>query len=137
MSVIALMLLGLAQAATAPAQTITVVDRAPAKAVKGADTALAMFSGQDALTACGDAKNVTRQIVCVSWINGAIAGSRFSTSNMPEVMPDFCTPADHGSLDAYRNVYVAYLRALPKGALNDPAIVHFRRAMKAGYPCKK
>ena len=117
---------------TVPVQTQ--VQRRPVP-TSGPDTALAMATGLDALSVCGD-RETTRVFVCLGWITGASAGNGWSQSLSPEVMPDWCLYGDY-SLGKHRRLFVSFLEELPANQMNLPPIMLFRRAMAREYPCKE
>ena len=139
-AVVALFLTGMATGLQAQneqqSEPPVVQTRPPIEAPPGVDTALFMATGADALAVCKDRDDGTRRVMCFGWISGASADNGWTKSLSPQIMPDFCSGARDYSLGKRRDVFVEYLQSRKPGALTMPAIMLFREAMAAAYPCK-
>lgn len=99
------------------------------------DNPTAMATGAHLQAVCGEQGNAVRQLVCLSWLNGAAQGNGWFKSLNPVLLPDYCPPDLNFNLVAYRDIVLAHI-ARTRTAPNDPAIVVFRQALAARYPCK-
>jgi hypothetical protein len=100
------------------------------------DNPAAMATGAHLAAVCGDRKDTGRQLICLSWINGASQGNGWFKSLNPVLMPDYCPPNLNFNLQQYRDLILAHI-GKTRTAPNDPSIVVFRQALAAAYPCKK
>lgn len=83
---------------------------------------------------CGNSKDVAMKLTCVSWLNGASQiNARFQTLS-PQLLPDFCSPAQVATLGRQRELVLSWPAANPKEAGN-PALMAYRMAMAAAFPC--
>lgn len=99
------------------------------------DSPFLMNTGLHAKRVCEEKQDGGFQLVCLSWINGASQGNGWTKSLRPSVFPDYCPPRPDFDFVQYRKVFLDYLSAQSKGKLNDPAILLFREAMAARFPC--
>lgn len=88
----------------------------------------------DLRTVCGNAKDVPNQLICVSWLNGASQINARFRSLSPQLLPDFCPPAQAATLGRQRDLLLAWLAANPREA-GSPALMAYRKAMAAAFPC--
>lgn len=117
--------------AAAPANPPLVVESA-----RPADNSpLLLNSIQDLRLVCGDRQDVARQLICVSWLNGASQINARFRSLSPQLLPDFCPPATGLPLGQQRDLLLAWLAQNPRERL-DPALTGYRKAMAASFPCK-
>ncbi len=117
--------------AAAPANPPIVVERA----TEAEASPLLMNSINDLRTVCGERQDVAKQLICVSWLNGASQINARFRSLSPQLVPDFCPPAEGLPLGRQRDMLLAWLAANPREGL-DPSLVGYRRAMAASFPCK-
>lgn len=95
---------------------------------------LLLGTGDDLRVVCSDTKDVAHQLTCLSWINGATQISIRFTSLSPQIVPDFCPTADGRILARQRDVLLGWLAANPREH-QAPAIMVYRKAMAAAFPC--
>lgn len=125
-----MVLASLLLATAAPAAPPIVQEAAPAANT----TPLLMNSIDDLRQVCGERKDIAMKLACVSWINGASQIHARFRSLAPPLMPDFCPPAEGLNLGRQREVLVAWLAANPRQR-SDRAIIGYRKAMAAAFPC--
>ena len=99
------------------------------------DNPTAMATGAHVEAVCGDRANTARQLICLSWLNGASQGNGWFKSLNPVLLPDYCPPSLNFNLVQYRDIVLAHV-GKSLSARNDPAIVVFRKALAGAYPCK-
>ncbi|OYQ27201.1 hypothetical protein CHU93_10690 [Sandarakinorhabdus cyanobacteriorum] len=116
----------LATAAAPPAM----MDVAPAPAA----SPLLLNSADDARLVCGERVDVAKQLACVSWLNGAYQIATRYQSLSPQLFPDSCPPAGAAPLGRQRELLLAWLAANP-GERVSPALLAYRKAMAAAFPC--
>ncbi|WP_156254990.1 Rap1a/Tai family immunity protein [Sandarakinorhabdus oryzae] len=114
------------------AQAAPTVQQAP----PASDNPTAMATGAHLEAVCSDRANTARQLICLSWINGASQGNGWFKSLNPVLLPDYCPPNLNFNLVQYRDIVLAHI-GKTRTARNDPAIVVFRQALAGAYPCKK
>ena len=73
--------------------------------------------------------------MCLSWLNGAMADNGWTQSRSPALMPDWCVSDRQYDLGTARDLFTAHLESRSAGQLSNPAIMLFREAMAAAYPC--
>lgn len=117
--------------AAAPANPPVMIEGRQAAAA----SPLLLNSIADLRTVCGERQDVAMQLACVSWLNGASQINARFRSLSPQLLPDFCPPAEGLPLGRQRDVLLAWLAANPKERL-DPSLVGYRKAMAASFPCK-
>ncbi len=115
---------------TAAAPPPVVIDR-PRDAAR---SPLLLGTGDDLRVVCADTKDVAHQLTCLSWINGATQISMRFKSLSPQIVPDFCPTADGRVLARQRDVLLGWLAGNPR-ELQAPAIMVYRKAMAAAFPC--
>jgi len=97
---------------------------------------LLLNSADDLRQVCGDRADIAKQLVCVSWLNGAAQiNARFQTLS-PQLFPDFCPPGQSATLGRQRDLVLAWLAAHPRERTN-PALLAYRKAMAEAFPCKQ
>ena len=113
------------------AQAAPTVQQAPP-----ADNPTAMATGAHVEAVCSVRTNTGRQLICLSWINGASQGNGWFKSLNPVLLPDYCPPSLNFNLVQYRDIVLSHI-GKSRTARNDPAIVAFRQALAGAYPCKQ
>jgi Rap1a immunity proteins len=88
----------------------------------------------DLRVVCGNAKDVANQLICVSWLNGASQINARFRSLSPQLLPDFCPPAQAATLGRQRDLLLGWLAANPR-EVGTPALIAYRKAMAAAFPC--
>lgn len=92
-------------------------------------------SADDLRIVCGERRDVATQLVCVSWLNAASqVNFRYRTLN-PVMFPDFCPPSDGVPIGRQRELVLAWLAAHPVER-QSPALLAYRTALAAAFPCK-
>ena len=107
------------------------------RAAPQTDSPFLMRTGVHAKRVCEEEKDRGFTLACLMWINGASQGQGWTRSLSPKLFPDYCPPTLDFNLSTSRAIFLKYLNTRPSGKLGEPAILLFREAMAAEYPCPK